>query len=99
MLKLILNLRKLGNIEASESLRNKVRKALLHSEDDEAASTAVDNYCRRAEKNQNKLDGTLEKRRAEKRARREERTAHASQYVDMEAESGEETSSDKEKDE
>lgn len=88
VLKLIINLRKLGDINASEKLRNRVRRALLEADDDDNASTLVDSYARIAEKVQSRLDGTLDRKREQKRTRREEREARASQYVDIEAESG-----------
>lgn len=93
VLKLIINLRKLGDTHASEKLRNRVRKALLEAEDDEKAATLVDNYVRIAEKVQSRLDGSLDRKREQKRARREEREARASQYVDIEAESGDDENS------
>lgn len=90
VLKLILNLRRLGDEQNSEKLRIQVRKALCSSEDDDIASTLVDNYIRHAEKVQSKLDGTYEQRQALKRARLETRNSNASRYVDFEAESGDE---------
>lgn len=98
ILKLILNLRKLGDCDASEKLRNRVRKALQDTKDDETTFSVIDHFCRSAEKTQSKLDGTLDKRRAEKRARMEARTHRASQYVDIQAEVGEGDSDEDEED-
>lgn len=99
ILKLILGLRSLGDTAASEKLRNRVRKALQGNEDEDTVSIWIDRFCRDAERTQSRLDGTFEKKRAEKRARLEARTLRASRYVDAQAEVGEEDSDEEEQEE
>ncbi|CCW63729.1 unnamed protein product [Phytomonas sp. EM1] len=91
VLKLILSLRSLGDIGASERLRSSVRKALMRSEDDHDAGIAVDEAVRRARKTESKLDGSYDKARERKRQKREEERARAYRYVDAEAETGDDS--------
>lgn len=92
ILKLILKLRDLGDPASSEKLRNRVRKVLEGNEDEDTVTAKINHFCRDAERTQSRLDGTLETKRAEKRARMEARTLRASRYVDAQAEVGEEES-------
>ncbi|CCW68248.1 unnamed protein product [Phytomonas sp. Hart1] len=91
VLKLILSLRNLCDIEASEKLRTSVRKALLRSESDHDASIEVEGAVRRARKVESKLDGSYDRARERKRLKREEERARAYRYVDAEAESGDDS--------
>lgn len=90
ILKLVLNLRKLGDAEASERLRGRVRAALLESADDAEAQDKTEEIIHRATRQQGKLDGSYEAARERKRLRREEELARAARYVDAEAETGDE---------
>lgn len=94
VLKLILSIRQLGDVAASEKLRTHVREALVSSATNDDAINAVDGLVHRAQRLQSRLDGSHEARRNLKRMRREERRNAASRYVDAEAESGDEDSSD-----
>jgi hypothetical protein len=91
IIKLILDLRSLGDVEGSEKVRRRVREALLKSNDDAAAMTKVDEIIRRGKRAQSKLDGSYEERQRRKRERRERDLAAASRLVDIEAGSGEES--------
>lgn len=91
IIKLILDLRSLGDVEGSEKVRRRVREALLKSNDDAAAMTKVDEIIRRGKRAQSKLDGSYEERQRQKRERRERDLAAASRLVDIEAGSGEES--------
>lgn len=91
VLKLILELRALGDVEESEKLRRRVRKAILQSSDDARAIGKVDELIRRGRRTQSKLDGTYEERQRQKQARREKALASASRLVDIEAGSGDDT--------
>lgn len=90
ILKLVLNLRKLGDVQASERLRGRVRRALLESPDDSDAQEKAEELIRRATRQQSKLDGSYEEARLKKRLRREQEAARAARYVDAEAETGDE---------
>lgn len=90
VVKLILSLRKWGDVDASEKLRSRVRIALLDSPDDSAATAKVEQHIRRAARHQRKLDGSYEAAHEKKRLRREEAQARSSRYVDTQAESGDE---------
>lgn len=91
VLKLILDLRSLGDVEGSEKVRRRVREALLQSDDDSAAMTKVEEIIRRGKRAQSKLDGSYEERQRQKRERRERDMAAAARLVDIEAGSGEES--------
>lgn len=88
VLKLIINLRNIGDVVGSEKLRNRVRAALLDSEDDATAIAVVEELVRRAVKLLGKLDGSHEAAREKKRLRKEEAVARAARFVDAEAETG-----------
>ncbi|KAL7697850.1 hypothetical protein NQL31_005076 [Lotmaria passim] len=91
VMKLILDLRSLGDVEGSEKVRRRVRDALLRSADDTAAIAKVDEIVRRGKRTQSKLDGSYEERQRRKRERRERDRAAASRLVDIEAGSGDES--------
>ncbi|KPA84133.1 hypothetical protein ABB37_02217 [Leptomonas pyrrhocoris] len=91
IIKLILDLRSLGDVEASEKVRRRVREALLKSADDTAAMAKVEEILRRGKRTQSKLDGSYEERQRRKRERREQDRAAASRLVDIEAGSGEDS--------
>ncbi|KPI85481.1 hypothetical protein ABL78_5441 [Leptomonas seymouri] len=91
VMKLILDLRSLGDVDASEKVRRRVREALLKSADDSAAMTKVEEILRRGKRTQSKLDGSYEERQRRKRERREQVRAAASRLVDIEAGSGDES--------
>lgn len=91
VLKLILDLRSLGDVEGSEKVRRRVRAALLQSDDDTAAMNKVDEILHRGKRAQSKLDGSYEERQRQKRERRERDRAAAARLVDIEAGSGEES--------
>ncbi|KEG05952.1 hypothetical protein DQ04_17051010 [Trypanosoma grayi] len=90
IIKTILTLRSLGDAEASERLRGKVRRCLLDAADDDAAVATAEQLLRRYTKLVKKLDGTYEKERELKRRRSEQGALRASRYVDDQAESGDE---------
>ncbi|KAK7198356.1 hypothetical protein NESM_000794700 [Novymonas esmeraldas] len=91
VLKLLLDLRSLGDAEGSERVRRRVREALLRSGDDAVAMDKVDEIIRRGRRVQSKLDGSHEERQRRKRERRERDMAAASRLVDVEAGSGEDS--------
>ncbi|CAG9574104.1 conserved hypothetical protein [Leishmania major strain Friedlin] len=91
ILKLILDLRSLGDVEGSKKVRRRVREALLKSSDDSEAMSKVDDIIRRGKRTQSKLDGSYDERQRLKRKRREEDLAAASRLVDVEAGSGEDS--------
>ncbi|GET88661.1 hypothetical protein, conserved [Leishmania tarentolae] len=91
ILKLILDLRTLGDVDSSKKVRRRVREALLTSSDDSEAMNKVDDIIRHGKRTQSKLDGSYEERQRLKRKRREEDLAAASRLVDIEAGSGEES--------
>ncbi|KAG5478609.1 hypothetical protein LSCM1_06012 [Leishmania martiniquensis] len=91
VLKLILALRSLGDVESSEKVRRRVREALLKSSDDSEAMSKVEEIIRRGKRTQSKLDGSYEERQRRKRKKREQNLASASRLVDVEAGSGEES--------
>ncbi|EPY31329.1 hypothetical protein STCU_02552 [Strigomonas culicis] len=94
VLKLILKLRELGDVGASERLRNGVRKVLLQSKEDEEAMSEVDELIRKGKKTQSKLDGSYEARRERKRLKRAEMQDRASRFIDNTAEEGSDDESD-----
>ncbi|KAG5504335.1 hypothetical protein JKF63_04780 [Porcisia hertigi] len=91
VLKLILDLCSLGDVEGGKKVRRRVREALLKSNDDSEAMNRVDEIIRRGKRTQSKLDGTYEERQRRKRERREQELAAASRLVDIEAGSGEDS--------
>lgn len=91
VMKLILDLRSLGDVDGSEKVRRRVRQALQQSSDDAAAMQQVEEIIRRGKRAQSKLDGSYEERQRQKQARREQDRAAASRLVDMEAGSGDES--------
>ncbi|KAG8344578.1 hypothetical protein TRVL_04588 [Trypanosoma vivax] len=93
ILKIILQLRSLGDVKSSERLRAKVRQCLLESADDDVAIEAADTLLRHYRKVVKKLDGTYEEERELKRLRNEQGARRASMFVDDQAESGEEDES------
>lgn len=91
VMKLILDLRSLGDVDGSEKVRRRVRHALLQSTDDNVAMDKVEEILRRGRRTQSKLDGSYEERQRRKQARREQDRAAASRLVDLEAGSGDES--------
>ncbi|CAJ1025941.1 hypothetical protein Q4I30_004017 [Leishmania utingensis] len=91
ILKLILDLHSLGDVESSQKIRRRVREALLKTNDDSEAMSKVDEIIRRGKRVQSRLDGSYEERQRRKRKRREQDLAAASHLVDVEAGSGEDS--------
>ncbi|RNC34901.1 hypothetical protein TcCL_Unassigned02274 [Trypanosoma cruzi] len=95
----ILALRSLGDTTSSERLRQKVRRCLQESTDDEAAVATADQLLRRYKKIVKKLDGSYEMERELKKRRSEMEMRRASRFVDDEAESGDDDEDEDEDDE
>ncbi|ORC83721.1 uncharacterized protein TM35_000591130 [Trypanosoma theileri] len=91
IIKTILTLRSLGDAEASEKLRARVRRSLLQSESDEEAIASAEQLLRRYTKAVKKLDGSYERERELKRRRSEMLAMRASKFVDDQAESGDDS--------
>ncbi|KAG5478398.1 hypothetical protein GH5_05333 [Leishmania sp. Ghana 2012 LV757] len=91
ILKLILDLRSLGDVEGSNKVRRRVREVLLKSSDDAEAMSKMDEIIRRGKRKQSKLDGSYAERQRRKRKRREQELVSASRLVDVEAGSGEDS--------
>lgn len=91
VLRLVLDLRSLGDVDGSDKVRHRVREALVKSADDAAAISKVDEILRRGRRAQSKLDGSYEERQRRKQERRERDMAAAARLVDVEAGSGEDS--------